>query len=111
MADPLQLYQDPPLKLSPRESEVLQLIAYGYNNRAIAKELGVQESSSGGYIVNVGKKILLEDYEGKVNTRVALAQFYWRIHGFPGEGETITLQLPKREARSLLIHLQRHLGL
>jgi len=58
-------------ELTPRELEVLQLLADGQTNTAIAEQLVLREKTVRGYISNILSKLHLED-------RTQIAVFAWQ---------------------------------
>jgi DNA-binding NarL/FixJ family response regulator len=69
-ADPSAPPVDPLSRLSAREREVLQLIAEGNTNKAIAKKLGISAHTVNAHRVNLMSKLDLHDAQGI--TRFAL---------------------------------------
>ncbi|MCP2322399.1 DNA-binding NarL/FixJ family response regulator [Hamadaea flava] len=53
----LQRHRDPLSRLSPRESEVLALLAEGHSNAAIARRLVVTEAAVGKHVGNIFAKL------------------------------------------------------
>jgi NarL family two-component system response regulator LiaR len=58
-------------ELTPRELEVLQLLAHGQTNAAIAEQLVLSEKAVRGYVSNILSKLHLED-------RTQVAVFAWQ---------------------------------
>jgi DNA-binding NarL/FixJ family response regulator len=63
---PAVLRIEPMARLSPREREVIELIAQGHSNRAIARELFLSEST-----VKVHVRHILEKLDVKTRTEAA----------------------------------------
>jgi NarL family two-component system response regulator LiaR len=72
---------DPLSPLSPRERDVLELIARGQSNRQIARELGIGEQTVKTHVSNVLTKLDLQD-------RVQAAIFALRHQSSTHEGQT-----------------------
>jgi DNA-binding NarL/FixJ family response regulator len=62
-------------KLTPRLKEVLELIALGYNNTAIAEQLNLSKRSVETYINNIYQELSLSE-EPSINTRVKAALLF-----------------------------------
>lgn len=62
-------------RLTPRQQEVLGLIAQGYNNAAIAKRLSLSPRSVETYINNIYQELHLSD-EPDIHARVKATLFY-----------------------------------
>ena len=58
-------------ELTPRELEVLQLLADGQTNAVIAEQLVLSEKTVRGYVSNILSKVQLED-------RTQVAVFAWQ---------------------------------
>jgi DNA-binding NarL/FixJ family response regulator len=69
-ADPGQTPSDPLSRLSPREREVLQLIAEGNTNKEIAQRLGISVHTVNAHRVSLMSKLDIHDAQGI--TRFAL---------------------------------------
>jgi LuxR family maltose regulon positive regulatory protein len=76
---PAVLRIDPMARLSPREREVIELIAQGHSNRAIARELFLSEST-----VKVHVRHILEKLDVKTRTEAALRVASSDAGGAPG---------------------------
>jgi DNA-binding NarL/FixJ family response regulator len=72
---------DPLSPLSPRERDVLELIARGQSNRQIARELGIGEQTVKTHVSNILTKLDLQD-------RVQVAIFALRHQSSTHEGQT-----------------------
>src|SRR5262249_43037466 len=79
----LRAPKEPPLigELTPREREVLTLVARGRNNHSIAKALGISEGTVKGYVSAVLDKLGVED-----RTQAALFAVKHRL--VDGEGDS-----------------------
>jgi DNA-binding NarL/FixJ family response regulator len=73
----LQRPRDPLAELSPREHEVLALVAEGHSNAAIAKKLLVTEAAVGKHVGNILAKLGLPPTDD-VNRRVLAVLTYLR---------------------------------
>jgi DNA-binding NarL/FixJ family response regulator len=69
--------RDPLGHLSPRESEVLALVAEGHSNAAIARGLGLSEAAVGKHIGNLLSKLHLP-LSDETNRRVLAVLTYLR---------------------------------
>lgn len=58
---------DPLERLSPREKEILPLVAQGFDNRQIGKILFISEKTAKNYITSIRKKLELSN-----RTQIAL---------------------------------------
>jgi DNA-binding NarL/FixJ family response regulator len=58
---------DPIERLSPREKEILPLVAQGFDNRQIGKTLFISEKTAKNYITSIRKKLGLAN-----RTQIAL---------------------------------------
>ena len=67
-------------RLTPRQLEVLELMAQGYNNAAIAQRLIVAQKSVETYINAIYQQLHLSD-EQDVNARVKAALLYLQDSG------------------------------
>lgn len=77
--------------LTPRELEVLQLIARGYSNAAIATQLFVSTKSIEHHITNLYQKLNIGQ-DPNTHPRVQAARLYLECYGLPGPEE------PRRSA-------------
>jgi len=76
MVKSLRPKQDSTLgKLTARQHEVLELIAQGYNNLAIAERLGISKKSVETYINNIYQELQLSD-EPDIHARVKATLLY-----------------------------------
>ena len=53
--------EDSLLSLTDRESDVLRLVAKGYSNKAVARELGITISTVKTHLRNIFRKLDVED--------------------------------------------------
>ncbi len=65
---------DPPDPLTPREIEVLRLLAGGYSNREIAEGLGTQESTVKNHVSSILSKLGVRDRTRAVLKGIELGQ-------------------------------------
>ena len=70
--------------LTPRQREVLSLMAQGYSSQRIAKELFVEPRTVRHHITSVYSKLKIRDYEGTA-PRVLAALMYGRIPKISGD--------------------------
>jgi len=68
---------DPIEKLSPREKEILPLVAQGLDNRQIGKLLFISEKTAKNYITSIRKKLGLNN-----RTQIALYAIRERLVDF-----------------------------
>ena len=67
---------DGPLKpLSPRERDVIQLVAEGLSNRAVAERLGISLGSTEKYVSSIFTKLGLPDTGGEYRRVLAVLRF------------------------------------
>ena len=71
-----QLWQD---TFSPREAEVVELLAKGMSNKRIAAELGVAESTIKFHLVRASSKVGTTGL-----SRITLARWWWDNVELPG---------------------------
>ena len=64
--------------LSPRQTEILRLIAGGLSNAAIAHRLDISEKTVGNYITRLYEKLEISDEDTATQPRVKAALHYWR---------------------------------
>lgn len=89
MADPVHLQllppaSDPITALTPREREVLELVASGRSNRAICAELCVATKTLERHIANVYDKLELGHDDSRMHRRVT-ASLMWLRSPLGGE--------------------------
>ncbi|WP_327106534.1 response regulator transcription factor [Nonomuraea glycinis] len=78
----LRGHSDPLDRLSPRESEVLQLMAEGRSNAGIGRQLVLSEGAVGKHIGNIFTKLDLSPAEGDHRRVLAVLQFL-KIRSLP----------------------------
>jgi DNA-binding NarL/FixJ family response regulator len=61
--------------LTPREREVLQLVAEGLSNRAVAERLGITLGSTEKYVSGIFTKLGLPDTGGEYRRVLAVLRF------------------------------------
>ena len=96
-------------ELSEKELQVLALIARGYSNWAISRELKVSEKSVEAKLTSIYEKLSLQTDTKQLNSRVAAAlHFYGLISGGglqPGAAEFFGARIPffGREAEAVVV--------
>jgi DNA-binding CsgD family transcriptional regulator len=70
--------ESPPEQLSPRELEVLRLVAQGFDNRRIAEQLVLSEGTVKAHVSHILAKL-------SVSTRTALVRYALTHEVFPSE--------------------------
>jgi DNA-binding NarL/FixJ family response regulator len=91
MATPVHLTLLPPAgdpveNLTPREREVLKLIASGRSNRAICAELCVASKTLERHVANVYDKLDLGHDDTRTHRRVTASLMWLRSSARPGDG-------------------------
>jgi DNA-binding CsgD family transcriptional regulator/sugar lactone lactonase YvrE len=92
--------QSPPVRLSPREREVADLVAEGLTNREIAKRLFLSERTVDGHLEHVREKLA-------VNTRAQIATWVVRQESsVPAAAAPVEVARLARPARRLMVRPQ-----
>jgi DNA-binding CsgD family transcriptional regulator len=75
---------EPTQELSEKELQILSLVARGYSNWAIAKELKVSEKSVEAKLTSMYEKLSLQTDAKQVNSRVAAALHFYGLNSVGG---------------------------
>lgn len=73
-------------RLTPRQREILQLIALGFNNVAIAQTLGLTEKTVQNTINSTYLELFADEARSTLNPRVQAVLLYLRETGTPEQG-------------------------
>lgn len=71
-----QRTQRAPVKLTPRQIEVLHLMAQGYSNEGVAERLGLTEKTVSNYINSIYQRLAIDWNDPHVQPRVKAVLYY-----------------------------------
>ena len=98
---------EPTQELSEKELQILSLVARGYSNWAIAKELKVSEKSVEAKLTSMYEKLSLQTDAKQVNSRVAAALHFYGLNSVGGGYNQARLSSSARTSHSSEVNPKR----